>query len=157
MPLSGLSSTTPYSAKSERLSFELVPWSPLIFLLGVIHLFASAGIIFSGVPDFLKLILLLFLPASFYFYSRRLPAASIEAVSAVQWHSQQSHEKKWQLRIDQQWIGAEITDVVIWADWVFLRFRLDGKRLPIDLPLCRQHFMSQAEWCNLRRQLQMLM
>jgi hypothetical protein len=130
-------------------------------LLVVIHLLASAGIIFSSIPVFLKLTLLLLLPASFYFYSRRLPAASAVAVSALQWrvqqfHEKRSHEKQWQLRIDQQWITADITDVVIWADWVFLRFRLAGKIMPVNLPLCRRHFISQAEWCSLRRQLQMV-
>jgi hypothetical protein len=87
---------------------------------------------------------------------QRLPAASLLAVSALQWH-----DNAWRLCINQQWYSAELGDVVIWADWIFLQFTMPKRWLcftfnmawPIGLPLHRQHFYSESSWRLLRRYL----
>jgi hypothetical protein len=131
---------------------ELKPWWPLNILPVIAAIFAIASLLI--LPWSLKWTMVLSLPIVYLcFYSwQRLPAVSTAAVSAIQWH-----DDTWRLCVNQQWYNAELNDVVIWTDWVFLQFTLPKRWslfvLPISLPLHRQHFYSESDWRLLRRYL----
>jgi hypothetical protein len=150
LPRNVLPSTV--QADANFSTIELKPWWPLQIIPVFAALFAIGSLLI--LPWSIVWVMILSLPIIFLsIYSwQRLPAASISAISAIQWH-----DNSWRLCINQQWYHAALSDEVIWADWVFLQFTLSNQSslfiLPIGLPLHRQHFHSESDWRLLRRHL----
>jgi hypothetical protein len=125
-------------------TFELRCWRPLRCVPFVIHLLAALSAISASIFLGVKLILLAALSVTVVYYLKRLPGESGAAVAAIQWK-----ENAWRLCSNNQWMDAELRDVVIWADWLFLSFRCQSRNK--NLILCRHHFETEREWRHLRR------
>lgn len=114
--------------------------------------FALISVLYTPLWISVKIILSAGLLLTAFFYLQRLPAESLHAASAIQWKIS-SPETQWQLRIDNAWVDAKLSDVVVWKHWLFLRFKCGNTFIPVDLPLCCHHFHSPSDWRMLRRYL----